>query len=82
MYFYGIINLYDSRDRNFTLGFKNKLLIITIEGFINFLHWPESGPGFFINLERILIYRRLIYRGSTVFIFPSLMDFELTILEE
>jgi hypothetical protein len=62
-----IINLCDSRDRNFTLGFKNKLLIITIEGFINFLHWPESGPRFFINLERILIYRRLIYRGSTVF---------------
>ena len=54
-YFYEIINLCDSRDSSFTLGFIKKLLSIKIKGFTNLLHMPESGPGYFIDLERLLI---------------------------
>ena len=48
------------------MGVLKKLLSYYFIDLCHILHRPELGPTKFINLSRLLIYRVLIYRGSTV----------------
>lgn len=54
LFFYEIINSFDSRNKKFTLDSK-ELLIIRIQGFINFHIGTIWNQDFFINLERITL---------------------------
>ena len=55
MYIIEIITLCKNWDRNLTLKFSEKILIITIEGLLIFNTGPESGPKYFINLKRLSV---------------------------
>ena len=48
------------------IKFSKKLLSYYFIDLCQILNRPKLGPTKFINLYRLLIYRVLIYRGSTV----------------
>ena len=49
------------------IEFSKKLLSYYFIDLCQILNWSKLGPAKFINLYKLLIYRVLIYRGSTVF---------------
>ena len=48
------------------IEFPKKILSYYFIDLYQILNRPKLGPTKFINLKRLLIYRVLIYRGSTV----------------